>query len=113
EAVRRIRISGVHSQIASDYFWAWLSRVEASAEVLTERLGQLEHHVSASLASSASLQGSADAQTGSQQQRPTPKAVSDVIQYQNDSFMAIAGKLAAVDEDVRRLKRKLGIKESE
>ncbi|KAJ1938430.1 hypothetical protein FBU59_004439 [Linderina macrospora] len=112
EAVRRIRISGVHSKIPSEFYWAWLTRVMSAAEVLADRLDQLEHHMAVSL-------GAADAQAGMQQQqqmqmqqRPTPKAVSDVIQYQNDSLIAIASKLATVDEEVRRLKRTLGIKES-
>ncbi|KAJ2419229.1 hypothetical protein GGF47_004734, partial [Coemansia sp. RSA 2524] len=42
--------------------------------------------------------------------RPSPKTVSDVIQHQNDSFLAIVSKVAALDDDIRKLKRKLGIK---
>ncbi|KAI8318457.1 hypothetical protein GQ54DRAFT_314468 [Martensiomyces pterosporus] len=104
EAVRRIQFASMHLDVASEYYWEWLSRVETSAQLLAERLDQLERHVGTAV---AKTQNAGDA---AQSGRPTPKAVSDIIQYQNDSFLAIAGKLAAVDEDVRRLKKKIAAK---
>ncbi|KAJ1731269.1 hypothetical protein LPJ72_004033 [Coemansia sp. Benny D160-2] len=126
EAVRRIQFASMHYDVASEYYWAWLSRVESSAQLLAERLDQLERHVSGALsrtqlgASSSSAlaadeadatdQTSAAAAASTADSRMSPKAVADVLQYQNDSFVAIAGKVAAVDEDIRRLAKRLAIK---
>ncbi|KAJ2635678.1 hypothetical protein GGF40_003457 [Coemansia sp. RSA 1286] len=122
EAVRRIQFASMHYDVASEYYWAWLARVEGQSLLLAERLDQLERHVSGALASCDDAKGQAAAgaataaatnagqaaqQTGA---RVSPKAVADVMQYQNDSFLAIAGKVAALDDDVRRLQKKLGIK---
>ncbi|KAJ1881373.1 hypothetical protein LPJ57_001649 [Coemansia sp. RSA 486] len=124
EAVRRIQFASMHYDVASEYYWAWLARVEGQSLLLAERLDQLERHVSGALAScddakgqaaagagaapaAATSAGQAAQQTGA---RVSPKAVADVMQYQNDSFLAIAGKVAALDDDVRRLQKKLGIK---
>ncbi|KAJ2703627.1 hypothetical protein FB645_003834 [Coemansia sp. IMI 203386] len=122
EAVRRIQFASMHYDVASEYYWAWLARVEGQSLLLAERLDQLERHVSGALASCDDAKGQAGAggsgsgsasggqaaqQTGA---RVSPKAVADVMQYQNDSFLAIAGKVAALDDDVRRLQKKLGIK---
>ncbi|KAJ1664034.1 hypothetical protein IW140_004387 [Coemansia sp. RSA 1813] len=128
EAVRRIQFASMHYDVASEYYWAWLSRVESSAQLLAERLDQLERHVSGSLSrtqlgNSAASAGDEDdpndqakaaanaaAAANSADSRMSPKTIADVLQYQNDSFMAIAGKVAAVDEDIRRLSKKLAIK---
>ncbi|KAJ2762524.1 hypothetical protein H4S06_000613 [Coemansia sp. BCRC 34490] len=126
EAVRRIQFASMHYDVASEYYWAWLSRVESSAQLLAERLDQLERHVSGALsrtqlgASSSSAlaadeadatdQTSSAAAASTADSRMSPKAVADVLQYQNDSFVAIAGKVAAVDEDIRRLAKRLAIK---
>ncbi|KAI7833973.1 hypothetical protein BX661DRAFT_177902 [Kickxella alabastrina] len=113
EAVRRIQFASMHHDVASEYYWAWLSRVEASAQLLAERLDQLERHVSGAL---AHAQGGNDdtgttaalltAQAGV---KSSPKTVSDVIQYQNDSFLAIASRVAALSDDVRRMRKKFGL----
>ncbi|KAJ2511321.1 hypothetical protein GGI11_001804 [Coemansia sp. RSA 2049] len=130
EAVRRIQFASMHYDVASEYYWAWLSRVESSAQLLAERLDQLERHVSGALsrtqlgASSSSAlaadeadatdqtnaAAAASAAANTADSRMSPKAVADVLQYQNDSFVAIAGKVAAVDEDIRRLAKRLAIK---
>ncbi|KAJ2518947.1 hypothetical protein H4217_003003 [Coemansia sp. RSA 1939] len=130
EAVRRIQFASMHYDVASEYYWAWLSRVESSAQLLAERLDQLERHVSGALsrtqlgASSSSAlaadeadatdqtnaAAAASAAASTADSRMSPKAVADVLQYQNDSFVAIAGKVAAVDEDIRRLAKRLAIK---
>ncbi|KAJ1800334.1 hypothetical protein LPJ59_001178 [Coemansia sp. RSA 2399] len=128
EAVRRIQFASMHYDVASEYYWAWLSRVESSAQLLAERLDQLERHVSGSLSRTAQLGNSAGDEDDPNDQtsataaaaaaaaaisadsRMSPKTIADVLQYQNDSFMAIAGKVAAVDEDIRRLAKKLAIK---
>ncbi|KAJ1822029.1 hypothetical protein GGH91_001449 [Coemansia sp. RSA 2671] len=98
EAVRRIQFASMNHNVAGEYYWAWLTQAESSVQMLTERLDQLERFVAA---------------TGEETQtKVSPRAVSDVMQYQNDSFLAIAGKVAALDDDVRRLAKRLGIKES-
>ncbi|KAJ2078442.1 hypothetical protein H4R24_004465 [Coemansia sp. RSA 988] len=111
EAVRRIQVASMHYDVASEYYWAWLTRVDASAQLLAERLDQLERHVSGAVAQqqSATTESESSTHVGS---RLSPKAVSDIIQYQNDSFLAIAGKVAAVDEDVRKLCRRLALKDT-
>ncbi|KAJ1671687.1 hypothetical protein GGF44_002370 [Coemansia sp. RSA 1694] len=117
EAVRRIQFASMHYDVASDYYWAWLARAEAGAQVLAERLDQLERlvvlkpHTATSLAASEAL--AMEHSTGQQQQQRqlSPRAVADVMQFQNESLLAIAGKVAALDDDVRRLKKKLGLKE--
>ncbi|KAJ2800789.1 hypothetical protein H4R20_003930 [Coemansia guatemalensis] len=111
EAVRRIQVASIHYDVASDYYWAWMARVEASAKLLAERLDQLERHVSGAIAQQQSANTDAE-QSLHAGSRLSPKAVSDIIQYQNDSFLAIAGKVAALDEDVRKLCRRLALKES-
>ncbi|KAJ2772550.1 hypothetical protein IWQ57_001716 [Coemansia nantahalensis] len=108
EAVRRIQVASMHYDAASEYYWAWLTRVESSAQLLAERLDQLERHVSSAVARQQQQSDDARDQPAA---RPTPRAVSDVIQYQNDSFIAIAGRVAALDDDVRRLRRRLGLKD--
>ncbi|KAJ2074866.1 hypothetical protein GGI01_002022 [Coemansia sp. RSA 376] len=99
EAVRRIKFASMDYDVTNDYYWAWLTRVESSTRVMAERLDQLERFVATNASSD---------EAG----RPSPRAVSDVMQCQNDSFLAIAGKVAALDDDVRRLRKKLGIKEA-
>ncbi|KAJ2799911.1 hypothetical protein H4R20_004253 [Coemansia guatemalensis] len=111
EAVRRIQVASIHYDVASDYYWAWMTRVEASAKLLAERLDQLERHVSGAIAQQQSANTDAE-QSLHAGSRLSPKAVSDIIQYQNDSFLAIAGKVAALDEDVRKLCRRLALKDS-
>ncbi|KAJ2886704.1 hypothetical protein FB639_001529 [Coemansia asiatica] len=111
EAVRRIQFASMHYDVASEYYWAWMARAEGQAGCLAERLDQLERHVSGALASCDDIKGSgnkAPGQVGGG--RASPKAVADVMQYQNDSFLAIAGKVAALDDDVKRLQKQLGIK---
>ncbi|KAJ2659245.1 hypothetical protein IWW48_003582 [Coemansia sp. RSA 1200] len=132
EAVRRIQFASMHYDVASEYYWAWLSRVESSAQLLAERLDQLERHVSGALSrtqlsafssstlavdeadptdqTNAAATASAAAAASTADSRMSPKAVADILQYQNDSFVAIAGKVAAVDEDIRRLSKRLAIK---
>ncbi|KAJ2718768.1 hypothetical protein GGI07_005594 [Coemansia sp. Benny D115] len=130
EAVRRIQFASMHYDVANEYYWAWLSRVEASAQLLAERLDQLERHVSVALAHAQGAGGGDDygcsrAQHHGQQQqggvalqssggafsaRPSPRAVADVIQYQNDSLLAVASKVALLDDDLRRLRKKLGLR---
>ncbi|KAJ2832582.1 hypothetical protein GGI24_001176 [Coemansia furcata] len=95
EAVRRMQMASASYNVASDYYWAWLARVEAAAVTLTERLDQLERFAK-----------------GADGERVSPRAVADVIGYQNDSFLAIAGRVAALDDDVRRLRKKLGVKDA-
>ncbi|KAJ1900559.1 hypothetical protein LPJ66_001388 [Kickxella alabastrina] len=127
EAVRRIQFASMHHDVASEYYWAWLSRVEASAQLLAERLDQLERHVSGALAhaqggnddTGAAARSHHHQQQAQQQHqallaaqagvRSSPKAVSDVIQYQNDSFLAIASRVAALSDDVRRMRKKFGL----
>ncbi|KAJ2457766.1 hypothetical protein GGF42_002480 [Coemansia sp. RSA 2424] len=118
EAVRRIQFASMHYDVASDYYWAWLARAEAGAQVLAERLDQLERlvvlkpHTTTSLAATEALAGEQHSTGQQQQQRQlSPRAVADVMQFQNESLLAIAGKVAALDDDVRRLKKKLGLKE--
>ncbi|KAJ2776394.1 hypothetical protein GGI15_004860 [Coemansia interrupta] len=103
EAVRRIQFASMHHGVASEYYWAWLARVEASAQLLAERLDQAERHVAGALASCDASPASGG------MPRPSPRAVADVIQHQNDSFLAIAGRVAALDDDVRRLRKRLGL----
>ncbi|KAJ2716564.1 hypothetical protein H4R19_000572 [Coemansia spiralis] len=110
EAVRRIQVASMHYDVASEYYWAWLTRVESSAQLLAERLDQLERHVSGAVARQQQQQQQTDDMGDHAAARPSPRAVSDVIQYQNDSFIAIAGRVAALDDDVRRLNRRLGLK---
>ncbi|KAJ2358938.1 hypothetical protein GGF43_000470 [Coemansia sp. RSA 2618] len=110
EAVRRIQFASMHQDVASEYYWAWLARAESSAQLLAERLDQLERHVSSAVVRAQSMDDVQKRSHDADKSRPSPKAVSDVIQYQNDSFLAIAGKVAALDDDVRKLKRKLGLK---
>lgn len=106
ESVRRIQFASMHFDVASEYYWAWLTRVETSAQLMAERLDQLERYISAAAPSDVSAQLLQDTDG-----RPSSKAVSEVIQFQNDSFIAIAGKVAAVDGDLRRLKKRLGLKQ--
>ncbi|KAJ2376761.1 hypothetical protein IW150_001784 [Coemansia sp. RSA 2607] len=106
EAVRRIQFASMHHGVASEYYWAWLARIEASAQLLAERLDQVERHVAGALASSDAPAASAGAGGA---RRPSPRAVADVIQHQNDSFLAIAGRVAALDDDVRRLRKRLNL----
>ncbi|KAJ2151558.1 hypothetical protein J3F82_003264 [Coemansia sp. RSA 637] len=110
EAVRRIQFASMHQDVASEYYWAWLERVESSAQLLAERLDQLERHVSSAVTRAQSVDDGHKRSHESDKFRPSPKAVSDVIQHQNDSFLAIVSKVAALDDDIRKLKRKLGIK---
>ncbi|KAJ2125835.1 hypothetical protein IW147_000606 [Coemansia sp. RSA 720] len=110
EAVRRIQFASMHQDVASEYYWAWLERVESSAQLLAERLDQLERHVSSAVTRAQSMDDGHKRSHESDKFRPSPKAVSDVIQHQNDSFLAIVSKVAALDDDIRKLKRKLGIK---
>ncbi|KAJ2744021.1 hypothetical protein GGI20_003292 [Coemansia sp. BCRC 34301] len=91
EAVRRIQFASVNYDVASDYYWDWLTRVEAAALVLAERMDQVERLVN----------------TSQEPSSISPRTVSDVIQFQNESLLAIAAKVAALDDDVRRLKKKL------
>ncbi|KAJ2453604.1 hypothetical protein EV183_002129 [Coemansia sp. RSA 2336] len=99
EAVRRIQFASMHQDVAREYYWSWLERVESSAGLLAERLDQLERHVSSAVARAQAADGVQKRPYDSEPaQRPSPRAVSDVIQYQNDSFLAIAGKVAALDE---------------
>ncbi|KAJ2156595.1 hypothetical protein GGF46_005084 [Coemansia sp. RSA 552] len=100
EAVRRIQFASMHHDVATEYYWDWLTRVESAAALLSERLDQLERHARAS----GGREEAADAAM-----RPSPRAVADVMQYQSDSFLSIAGKVAAVDDDIRRLSRRLGL----
>ncbi|KAJ2669582.1 hypothetical protein IWW42_004534 [Coemansia sp. RSA 1085] len=101
EAVRRIQFASMHQDVAREYYWSWLERVESSAGLLAERLDQLERHVSSAVARAQAADGVQKRPYDSEPAlRPSPKAVSDVIQYQNDSFLAIAGKVAALDENV-------------
>ncbi|KAJ1718963.1 hypothetical protein LPJ53_006185 [Coemansia erecta] len=104
EAVRRIQFASMHHGVASEYYWAWLARVEAAAQLLAERLDQAERHVAGALASC-----DASPAAGGAAPRPSPRAVADVIQHQNDAFLAIAGRVAALDDDVRRLRKRLGL----
>ncbi|KAJ2607080.1 hypothetical protein H4S08_004939 [Coemansia sp. RSA 1365] len=104
EVVRRIQVASIHYDVASEYYWAWLTRVESSTQLLAERLDQLERHITAAI-----NQSSVDSNLIA---KVSPKAVSDVIQYQNDSFLAIAAKVAALDEDVRKLVRSLSLKDA-
>ncbi|KAJ2499869.1 hypothetical protein GGH96_003212 [Coemansia sp. RSA 1972] len=110
EAVRRIQFASMHQDVASEYYWAWLERVESSAQLLAERLDQLERHVSSAVTRAQNMDDGHKRSHESDKFRPSPKAVSDVIQHQNDSFLAIVSKVAALDDDIRKLKRKLGIK---
>ncbi|KAJ2322753.1 hypothetical protein GGI00_005829, partial [Coemansia sp. RSA 2681] len=118
EAVRRIQFASMHYDVASDYYWAWLARAEAGAQVLAERLDQLErlvvlkpHATTTSLAATTEALAMEHSIGQQQQQRQlSPRAVADVMQFQNESLLAIAGKVAALDDDVRRLKKKLGLK---
>ncbi|KAJ1999113.1 hypothetical protein GGI04_004711, partial [Coemansia thaxteri] len=71
EAVRRIQFASMHVDVASDYYWTWLTRAEAAAHVLAERFDQLERFVAQQPSSSSG--------------RPEPRAVADVMQCQNDS----------------------------
>ncbi|KAI9500569.1 Nucleoporin nup49/NSP49 (Nuclear pore protein nup49/NSP49) [Coemansia spiralis] len=103
EAVRRIQIASINYDVASEYYWAWVTRVEAAAVLLAERIDQLERHIAGAMARE-------DEDSGV---RMSPKALADVLQYQNDAFLAIAGKVAALDDDMRRLGKKLGIKVGE
>ncbi|PIA13183.1 hypothetical protein COEREDRAFT_83653 [Coemansia reversa NRRL 1564] len=111
EAVRRIQVASMHYDVASEYYWAWLTRVESSAQLLAERLDQLERHVGGAIAQQQSTNVDTEP-SAHNASKLSPKAVSDIIQYQNDSFLAIAGKVAALDEDVRKLSRKLALKDS-
>ncbi|KAJ2729898.1 hypothetical protein H4R23_003417 [Coemansia sp. Cherry 401B] len=104
EAVRRMQVASMHHDVARECYWAWLERVERGARLLQERLDQLERHVAAAVA-----HGGAQPRRLEPPARPSPRAVADVIQHQADSFLAIAARLAAVDEDVRRLRRRLAL----
>ncbi|KAJ2314885.1 hypothetical protein H4S02_002870 [Coemansia sp. RSA 2611] len=104
EAVRRMQVASMHHDVARECYWAWLERVERGARLLQERLDQLERHVAAAVA-----HGGAQPRRLEPPARPEPRAVADVIQHQADSFLAIAARLAAVDEDVRRLRRRLAL----
>ncbi|KAJ2848775.1 hypothetical protein IWW36_003084, partial [Coemansia brasiliensis] len=86
EAVRRIQFASMHQDVAREYYWSWLERVESSAGLLAERLDQLERHVSSAVARAQAVDGMQRRPYDSEPAiRPSPKAVSDVIQYQNDS----------------------------
>ncbi|KAJ2777379.1 hypothetical protein H4R18_005184 [Coemansia javaensis] len=112
EAVRRIQVASMHHDAPSDYCWAWLTRAEAAAQLLGDRLDQLERHVAGAAAAQQQQQQQQQPPLDHHSARPPPRAVADVIQHQNDSLIAIAGRVAALDDDVRRLARRLGIKSS-